>query len=105
MSTEHDAATLGPPNFHWPPPPRTKWEREYRAFRRLLPQLLLTQRDKYVAVHEEHVIDCDADEMALITRVLARLGNVDFHVGFITDQPEPVFRSGVVRDLSSLKPP
>jgi hypothetical protein len=100
MSDPPDAATLVPPAFHWPPPPRTKWEREYAAFRRLLPQLLLTERGKFVAIHEEQVIDSDPDEMTLIARVLARIGNVDVHVGLVTDLPEPVHRSGVVRDLS-----
>ncbi len=100
MSSQLNTATLAPPTFHWPPSPRTKWEREYRAFHRLLPQLLLTERGKYVAIHEEQVVDRDGDEMALITRVLARIGNVDIHVGLVTSQPEPAYRSGVVRDLS-----
>ena len=100
MSNQADTAALTPPAFHWPPPPRNKWEREYRAFRRLLPGLLQTHRGKYVAVHNEQVIDSDADEMALILRALAKVGNVDIHVGLVTDQPEPTFRSGVVRELS-----
>src|SRR5437588_5491071 len=99
MSDPLDTATLTLPEFPWPPPPRTKWEREYRAFRRLLPQLLPTERGKFVAVHDERVIDSDRDEMALIARVLARLGNVDIHVGLVTDAPESVYRSGVVRHL------
>ena len=82
-------------------PPRNKWEREYRAFRHLLPQLLATHRGRYVAVHDGQVIDADADEMALILRVLGRRGNVDVHVGLVTDRPEPVYRSGVVRDVSA----
>jgi hypothetical protein len=82
-------------------PPRSKWEREYRAFQRLLPQLLLTEYGQYVAIHEERVIDSDLDEMALITRVLARIGNIDIHVGLVTDQPAAVYRSGVVRDVYS----
>jgi hypothetical protein len=101
MTNELNTATLTPPTFAWPPPPRTKWEREYRAFCKLLPQLLSTESGKYVAVHEERVIDSDRDEMALIARVLRRVGNVDIHVGLVTDQPEPVYRSGVVRDLSA----
>src|SRR4051794_17373403 len=100
MPDQVNTAVPAPPTFDWPPPPRTKWEREYRAFLRLLPQLLKTDRGVYVAVHDEQVIDRDADEMALITRVLARVGNVDIHVGLVTDAPAPVYRSGVVRDLS-----
>jgi hypothetical protein len=100
MTTQPETGTLITPEFHWPPPPRTKWKREYLTFRRLLPQLLLTRRGQFVAIHEEQVIDCDRDEMALIGRVLAQVGNVDIHVGLVTDQPEPVYRSGVVRNLS-----
>jgi hypothetical protein len=101
MSNPVAAPALNPPEIHWPPPPRTKWEREYRAFLRLLPQLLKTDGDKYVAIHEERAIDRDNDEMALITRVLAKIGNVDIHVGRVTQQPELPIRSGVVRNLAS----
>jgi hypothetical protein len=100
MATQPETATLKTPEFHWPPPPRTKWEREHCAFQRLLPQLLLTRRGQFVAIHEEQVVDSDRDEIALIGRVLALVGNVDIHVGLVTDQPEPIYRSGVVRDLS-----
>ncbi|HLN26354.1 MAG TPA: hypothetical protein VK395_01265 [Gemmataceae bacterium] len=79
--------------------------RDYRAFRRLLPKLLLTERGKFVAIHEERVIDSDRDEMALIARGLAEVGNVDIHVGLVTDLPEPVYRSGVVRDHSGSAAP
>jgi hypothetical protein len=100
MTIQTDTTSLSPPDFHWPPPPRTKWEREYRAFQRLLPQLLRTAPGQYVAIHEERVVDSDRDELALIVRVLAGVGNVDIHVGLVTDQPEPIHRSGVVRELS-----
>jgi hypothetical protein len=62
----------------------------------------VSDRNQYVAVHSEQVIDSDADEMALILRVLARMGNVDIHVGLVTDQPPPVCRSGVVRNRQPL---
>jgi hypothetical protein len=62
----------------------------------------LTERGQYVAIHEERVIDRDRDDMALIGRVLAQIGNVDIHVGLVTDQPEPIYRSGVVRDLAPI---
>ena len=100
MSTAIHTPTLAPPELHRPPP-RTKWDREYRAFLLLLPELLLTERGNFVAVHDERVIDRDRDEMALIVRVLARVGNVDIHVGLVTEHLEPVYRSGIVRDLSA----
>ena len=98
MIHQQDPSILAPPAIPWPQPPRNKWEREYGAFHRLLPQLLSSHPGHYVAIHDEQVVDSDRDEMALITRVLARLGNVDIHVGLVTDQEEPVHRSGIVRD-------
>jgi len=80
-------------------PPQTKWEREYQAFRRLLPQLLDTHRGKYVAVHEGQVVDTGDDKLALALRVLARVGNVAIHVGLVTEEPEPISRSGVRREV------
>lgn len=98
MTNQHKSTTLDPPAIDGQPADQSKWQREYRAFSRLLPGLLGSQRDRFVAVHEEKVIDSDDDEMALIARVLSRLGNVDFHVGLVTDQAQPVHRSGVVRN-------
>ena len=65
-----------------------KGEREYRAFRRLLPQLLLSHRGQYVAVHDGEVVDFDRDDISLIQRVHARFGYVPIHVGLVTDQPK-----------------
>jgi hypothetical protein len=100
MSNPTTNPTVNLPEMAWPPAPRNKWEREYRAFLRLLPQLRMSHQGEYVAVHEEKVVDSDRDEMKLITRVLAKIGNVDIHVGRVTDEPEPVFRSGVIRNLA-----
>jgi hypothetical protein len=80
------------------PSPQNKWEREYQAFRQLLPQLLRTHRGKYVAVHEEQVIDSGDEKLALALRVLGRVGNVAIHVGLVTEDAEAVSRSGVRRD-------
>lgn len=102
---KQDTTVLSPPSAAWPPPPRSKWEREYRAFRRLLPQLLATHRGRYVAVHDGQVLDADTDEMALILRVLERVGNVDVHVGLVTDRPESAYRSGVAREIPPAEGP
>ncbi len=74
-----------------PAPQPTKGEREYQAFLRMLPQLLATHRGQYVAVHEEQVVDSDADDIALIQRVHARVGYVPIHVGLVAT-PLPVVR-------------
>ena len=94
-----DPITLPAPVVNLPPPPRTKWEREYRAFQRLLPQLLATHHGQYVAVHNEQVVDSGDNKLALALRVLAKIGNVSIHVGRVTEEPEPIARSGVRREL------
>ena len=96
-----DVITLPAPDIQLLAPPRTKWEREYQAFRRLLPQLLTTHQGKYVAIHEEQVVDSGDDKLALALRVLAKIGNVAIHVGLVSAEPEPISRSGVRRELSS----
>jgi hypothetical protein len=73
-----------------PPPPASKWEREHRAFQLLLPELLKTHGGKYVAIHDEQVVDSDTNELVLIERVLQRVGNVSIHVGFVSERPPPL---------------
>jgi hypothetical protein len=74
-----------------PTPKLSKGEREYRTFLRLLPQLLATHRGRYVAIHEGQVVDNDADDIALIQRVHARIGYVPIHVGLVVES-RPVER-------------
>lgn len=85
-------------------PPRSKLERERRAFFCLLPQLLATHRGQYVAIHEEQAVDSGPERLEVAMRVLQRVGNVDIYVGFVGDLPRPVERSGVRRDLSQPRP-
>jgi hypothetical protein len=72
-----------------PQPPTGKFEREARAFLRLLPELLKTHRGQYVAVHEEKVVDSGDDEIALAMRVWDKYGYVPIDVELVTDQPPP----------------
>ncbi len=98
MSTQQ--TTLPAPCLDSPPPPCTKWEREYKAFLRLLPQLLQSHRGQFVAIHNEQVVDTGDDDLEVALRALAKIGNVDIHVGLVTDVPEPIYRSGIRRVLS-----
>jgi hypothetical protein len=83
--------TLTPPfEARLTPPELSKGEREYQTFLRLLPQLLGTHRGQYVAIHDGQMVDSDADDIALIQRVHARVGYVPIHVGLVTDQPRVV---------------
>jgi hypothetical protein len=75
-----------------------KGEREYRAFLRLLPGLLATHQGKFVAIHNEQVVDSDADDVALILRVQKQVGYVPIYVGLVTDSP-PVARGPRYREV------
>jgi hypothetical protein len=70
----------------------SKWRREQQAFRRLLPELLKTCRNRYVAVHEEKVVEEGTDKLAVAGRAYARFGYVPIYVGLVTDQPLPLSR-------------
>jgi hypothetical protein len=80
-------------------PPKNKWEREYRAFLRLLPELLKTHRGKYVAIHEEQMVDSGDDRLELIFRVLPKVGGVSVHIGHVSEEPEPPCRIPHVREV------
>jgi hypothetical protein len=82
-------------------PSASKWDREHAAFRRLLPQLLVTHRGKFVAIHGEQVVDTGDDKLALALRVLVKVGNIDIHVGRVTEEPTLIARSGVRREVQS----
>lgn len=73
------------------PPELSKLDREYKAFLRLLPSLLETYKGKYVAIHEEKVIDSDEDPFRLIERVRKIVGQQSIHVGPVVF-PQPVVR-------------
>jgi hypothetical protein len=64
-----------------PTPVLPKGEREYRAFMRLLPSLLLTYEGKFVAIHDEQVVDSGDNDIELVLRVHQRFGYVPIHVG------------------------
>jgi phage gp36-like protein len=98
-----NAITANAIEISLPPPPLTKFEREKRAFERLLPTLLSTHRGQYVAIHNEQVADHGNSRLEVALRVLKKVGNVDIYVGLASEHGEPVSRSGVRRDLSGPK--
>src|SRR5262249_3556079 len=85
---------LPAPVLELPALPQTKWEREHQAFLQLLPQLLATHRGRYVAIHDGQVVGSGDDKLALALEVLGKIGNVPIHVGLVTEEPEPISRSG-----------
>jgi hypothetical protein len=94
--------TLAAPSL--PIPPEDKWRREQRAFRHLLPELLKTQRDQYVAVHDGQVVESGSDKLEVAGRAYARCGYVPIYVSLVTDQPLPVVRMSSPRLLPLEKP-
>lgn len=67
--------------------PPTKWDREYQAFLRLRPALLETLRGKYVAVHNEQVVDSGDAQIEVAMRAYQRFGYQPIYVGLVSDQP------------------
>jgi hypothetical protein len=75
-----------------PTPSEDKFRSEQLAFRRLLPELLKTHRDQYVAIHEGKVVDSGSDQIEVAERAYARFGYLPILVTLVTDQPRPVIR-------------
>jgi Family of unknown function (DUF5678) len=75
-----------------PPPPEDKFRSEQRAFHRLLPELLSTYRDQYVAIHEGRVVESGEDKLEVARRAYARFGYIPIFVTLVTDQPQRPIR-------------
>jgi hypothetical protein len=82
----NDPGTVTVFTVELPSPQLTKAEREYRAFRRLLPQLLKTHEGQFVAIHNETVVDCGDEEIGLAERVWDKVGYLPLHIGFVSEQ-------------------
>jgi len=65
------------------------WERERRAFSRLLGELLPQYRGQYVAIHGERVVGSGPEEVDLTARVLRDVGFRPIFVALVTDDPIP----------------
>lgn len=69
-----------------------KWRAERRAFQRLLPDLLPTHRDRFVAVHEGRVVESGEDKIAVVLRAYARFGYIPIFVGRVAEGPADPLR-------------
>ena len=67
--------------------PETAYERERRAFWELLPSLLETHRDQYVAIHDGKVVASGTDRVAVALEAYSRVGYVPLYLGHVTDEP------------------
>ena len=70
-----------------PTAPIDKWEREKRAFHRLLPGLLSTHNGHYVAIHDGHVVESGNDKLKVGGRAYARFGYIPIFVSLVSDMP------------------
>ncbi len=100
-----EVPTLSAPEVAPFQPPLTKWQREYQAFQRLLPQLLQTHWGRYVVIHNGEVVDSGANDVNLALHFFAQHGNVPIHVGLVKDQPEPAIRVPRYRPLAGTREP
>ncbi len=69
-----------------------------RRFLEMLPDLLQTHRDKYVAVHEGRVVDSGDDKIELGLRAYKKYGYIPIYVGLVSVTP-PVYRMPSIRNL------
>lgn len=94
-----ETTILPAPVLNLTPQPVTKWEREYQAFQRLLPELLKSHRGKYVAIHDGQVIESGDDRLEVIFRALEKAGGVSIHVDLVAEQPPPPIRIPHYREV------
>ena len=81
--------------------PDAKWQREYQAFVRLLPELLQTYRNQYVAIHDGHVVASGSELVDVAMRAYAEHGYVPIYVNLVSDQPPAPVRLPTPRILQA----
>ena len=77
---------LPAPELCFPAPVDEKWQRERRAFGRMLPDLLVTYRDQFVAIHQEQVVASGPDKIRVAMRAYRQHGPIPIYVGLVSDQ-------------------
>lgn len=79
--------TLPAPELCFAAPADDKWERERRAFVRMLPDLLVTHRDQFVAVHQGQVVASGPEKVSVALQAYREHGQIPIYVGLVSDQP------------------
>jgi hypothetical protein len=69
-----------------------KFSGEQRAFQRLLPELLRTHRDQYVAIHDGQLVETGENQIEVAERAYSRFGYIPILVTLVTDRPPVVTR-------------
>lgn len=94
-----------PPQAPTPVPRDPKWEQEYQAFQKLLPELLKTCRGQYIAIHDGQVVATGTEQLAVAKRAWERVGYVAVHVGLVTEEPPRVCRLPSPRVIGPVSSP
>jgi hypothetical protein len=88
----NDSTTLPAPDLALPVTTAGAWEAERIAFFRLLPSLLTTHPDRYVAVHRGEIIAEGPDQVEVARQAYERVGYLPVYVGRVRVEPEPPVR-------------
>ena len=79
--------TLPAPEVCFAAPVDDKWDRERRAFVLMLPELLVTHRGQFVAVHQGQVVASGPDKIEVALQAYREHGQIPVYVGLVSDQP------------------
>ncbi len=71
------------PDDDFPP----EWHAEKAAFQRMLPELLKTHREKFVAVYQGQLVDSDENEGELEKRMEQKYGDATVYVDEVLEHP------------------
>ena len=63
------------------------WYEEKAAFQKLLPELLETHREKFVAIYKGQVVDSDEKEGELMYRVGLKYGDTPVYIDEVLEKP------------------
>ena len=63
------------------------WHAEKAAFQKLLPELLKTYREKWVAIYQGKVVDSDEKEGELMYRVALKYGDAPVYIDEVLGKP------------------
>lgn len=92
-----DAPNIVPSN----PVMDKRWLHEYGEFNRLLPELMTTYRDRFVAIHNGGVVAVADTFKDAALEAYKKVGYVPLHVGLVSQTPAAVrLPSARVRQLA-----
>lgn len=73
-------------------PPEGEWEKNERAFFGMLPQLMQSHLNQYVAVHNNQIVATGSNLVDTAMEAYKRCGYVPVYVNLVSDKPPEVVR-------------